>query len=113
MDFGNRMSFAISVELADTPNGAWLYGRFCYWIAGEMVGHFDAGVSLRDVIFQMKYIISDAGTRRSDVLAELPSNDIFTLISAVLNESGNDIYRYIPSEFAPAKFDVCISSGYI
>ena len=58
MLFGDKKKFGIQVELDFQYGGEWLYGKFCYWINNEMIGDFDMGSSLRDVLFQMKFASS-------------------------------------------------------
>ena len=108
MEFGDRARFAVIVELDSNHGGSWLFGRICYWIKGKMIGQFDLGTSLRDVLFQSKYIDNDRGKRFCPDLARLPNNKIFNLISSALNEVGDEIYQHIPKNFPPGRFDVCI-----
>ncbi|MBB6580629.1 immunity 42 family protein [Ralstonia solanacearum] len=108
MLFGKKEQFAVEFELDANHGGAWLFGRFGYWIGGERVGDYDAGTSLRDVLFQMKYIVGDAGKRSFPRLAELPALEIFRLVSDALNERNGDISRYVPPDFSPAYLDVGI-----
>ncbi|CAJ0691212.1 immunity 42 family protein [Ralstonia mannitolilytica] len=108
MLFGNKDRFAIEFELDANHGGAWLFGRFCYWIAGEQVGDYDAGTSLRDVLFQMKYIVGDAGKRSFPRLAELPAPEIFRMVSDALSERNSDISQYVSPDFSPAYLDVNI-----
>ncbi len=108
MLFGKKEQFAVEFELDASHGGAWLFGRFGYWIGGELVGDYDAGASLRDVLFQMKYIIGDAGKRSFPRLAELPALEIFRLVSDALSERNSDIDQYVSPDFVPAYLDVGI-----
>ncbi|WP_321784412.1 Imm42 family immunity protein [Paraburkholderia sp. J94] len=94
-------------ELNEHSGGSWMFGRFCYWIGGEQVGAFDEGVSLRDVLFSMQYIIGDSGKRTAPLLAYCDKNEIFRVIQESLSESGNDLAKLTPTDFMPACFDVC------
>ncbi|WP_075240193.1 Imm42 family immunity protein [Xanthomonas oryzae] len=57
MIIGERKIFAVEFELDDNSGGLWMFGKFCYWIGGEMVGDFDNGASLRDIYLQMGPIL--------------------------------------------------------
>ncbi|MGV2292271.1 Imm42 family immunity protein [Trinickia sp. YCB016] len=107
MLYGDKERFGIEFDLNDDPGGAWMFGRFCYWIGGEQVGSFDEGTSLRDVLFSMKYIIGDAGSRTAPSLALCDTKEIFRLIQESLDESGDGISKLIPAELMPGQFDIC------
>jgi hypothetical protein len=108
MEFGHKTRFGIAVELDENHGGSWLFGRFCYWIAGEMVGDYNSGTSLRDVLFQMKYIIDDRGKRFSPDLLNFSNEKMFHLIFSALSEGDDEIFRYVKDDLIPARFDVCI-----
>lgn len=108
MEFGDRTRFAIAFELDQNPGGPWLFGRFCYWIDSKIIGDFDAGTSLRDVLFQMRYVVGDRGRRLYPRLSALPADTIFHLISTSLNETSDDILQYVSEDFLPARLDVRI-----
>ncbi|WP_321818696.1 MULTISPECIES: immunity 42 family protein [unclassified Paraburkholderia] len=107
MLYGEKARFAIECELNEHSGGAWMFGKFCYWIGGEQVGDFDKGTSLRDVLFSMRYIIGDAGQRTAPSLAVRDEEEIFRAIQESLNESGTDATKLIPADLLPASFDVC------
>lgn len=79
MDFGERNPFAIHLELNSDPGGAWLFGRFCYWIGGKQVGDYEQGTSLRDVFLNLKWIVHDCGNRRGDRLCHWRPEELFEL----------------------------------
>lgn len=108
MQFGDKSRFAIALDLDCDHGGAWLFGRICYWIDGKMIGQYDLGTSLRDALFLMTYIQGDEGERCCQSLFSLDKEKIFSLISNVLDEKNDEIYRYIPEDFMPARFDVRI-----
>ncbi|AXV78996.1 hypothetical protein CJO76_18585 (plasmid) [Ralstonia solanacearum] len=108
MLFGKKERFAVEFELDNDHGGAWLFGRFCYWIGGERVGDYDAGASLRDVLFQLKHIVGDGGKRFFPRLAALPAAQSFKLIFDALRETNNEIFHYASRDFMPACLDVCI-----
>lgn len=108
MVFGDKNRFAVAFELDDDPGGAWMFGRFCYWINGEAVGDWSRGVSLRDVLFQIKCIVGDQGKRSCPALLQLSREEIFRLIGTCLDEASDDLFHFISRDFLPARFDVCI-----
>jgi immunity protein 42 of polymorphic toxin system len=109
MEIGNRKSFAIAVDLDQDYGGAWLYGKLCYWIDGIQVGDYKLGTSLRDVLFQMKYIVSDCGNRAGGILCALPPREVFYRLDGELfgtNEGELDEQSQLPD--TPARFDITI-----
>lgn len=63
MIIGDAAEFAVEYELDEPSGEAWMFGRLCYWVGGEMVGDYGLGTSLRDVLLQMKYVVGDCGNR--------------------------------------------------
>ena len=109
MEIGNRKSFAITVDLDQDYGGAWLFGKLCYWIDGIQVGDYQLGTSLRDVLFQMKYIVSDCGNRAGGILCTLPTGEAFYRLDEELfgsNEVEPDAQSQLPD--TPARFDITI-----
>ncbi|MGF6241209.1 hypothetical protein P3T42_002960 [Paraburkholderia sp. GAS38] len=107
MLYGDKARFGIEFELNGHSGGAWMFGKFCYWIGGAQVGDYDEGTSLRDVLFSMRYIIGDAGKRTAPSLALRDEKEIFRVIQESLNESGLDLSSLIPADSMPACFDIC------
>ncbi|MBN3724242.1 Imm42 family immunity protein [Burkholderia sp. Ac-20379] len=107
MLYGNKARFGIEFELNENPGGAWMFGKFCYWIGGEQVGDFYEVTSLRDVLFAMKYIVGDTGRRTAPSLASCDGRDAFHIIRDYLNEASDDLAKLIPTDSMPACFDVC------
>lgn len=107
MLYGQKERFGIEFELNDDPGGAWMFGKFCYWINGEQVGSFCEGTSLRDVLFSMKYIVGDTGSRTAPSLAARDATETFRLINEALAERNGDIFTVISRDVLPACFDVC------
>ncbi|UVH55054.1 immunity 42 family protein [Variovorax paradoxus] len=107
MYFGKKERFAIFLELDEASGREWMFGKFCYCINGRQIGDFDAGISLRDVFFQMKYIRGDRGHRDFEKLFKLPKNIFFRLMSDALSERSNEIAQYASEDFLPASLDVC------
>jgi len=107
MQYGEKARFGIEFELNKRSGGAWMFGKFCYWIGGAQVGNFDEGTSLRDVLLSMRYIVGDAGKRTAPFLTPYDKNEIFRIIQDSLNESGSGLADLIPADFMPACFDIC------
>ncbi len=112
MIIGNTNSFAVAYELDENQEGTWLFGKFCYWIDGSQVGNYDLGTSLRDVLFQMKYVVSDCGNRHGEALCKLPPVEAFYRLDAALYE-GSVALEFplvgIPLPDTPARFEIKIS----
>jgi hypothetical protein len=106
MEFGDRTRFAVSLELDENSGGQWMFGKFCYWIDGKMVGNYEEGTSLHDVLLALKWIAFDSGKREDCARFEMPPEDVFEAIDSSMYghpENAN-------SEFdgdATARFEVC------
>jgi hypothetical protein len=110
MNFGDRESFAVQFELDEEHQGAWLFGKFCYWIGGIRVGNYELGTSLRDVYIGMKWLPHDCGNRRGGILCSLTPEEAFTALDGALyaNEVCTDTqYPELPD--APARFDISVA----
>lgn len=81
---GDPARFAVEYELDPVHGGEWLLGRFCYWCGGVRVGDYELGTSLRDVLFQLERIHSEAGRRANPRFADLPAEQVHALLSAAL-----------------------------
>lgn len=104
MLFGNKEKFGIQIELDAQYGGAWLYGRICYWINNKMIGDWDMGTSLRDVLFQMKFASNTPIKRHGDNLCTLSNKDCFLYLD-------NGLYGSVKNENVSEelwKFDVSI-----
>jgi hypothetical protein len=106
MLIGKKESIAIEYELDKNYGGVWMYGRICFWINNIRVGDYDLGTSLRDVLFQMKYLIADNGNRDGLILCEMPYEEVFYQ----LNESiyGDPLYIISKILDTPARYDIRI-----
>ena len=51
---GERSRFAVEYDLNASHGGESMFGRFCYWCGGRLVGDYELGTSLRDVLFQLE-----------------------------------------------------------
>ena len=109
MEFGDKKSFAVELSLDENYNGAWLCGKLCYWINGVQVGDFELGTSLRDVLFQMKWIVHDCGNRHGGILCELRPQDVFSKLDESLYGSSED---QASNDFllpdSPARFNITL-----
>ena len=106
MEYGNKTSFAVEFDLDKNHGGEWLYGRICFWIGGSQVGNFELGTSLRDVLFEMKYLVSDCGSRDGSTLCSLSQSDAFFAIDSLLYGDGRNARSGMPE--TPARFDITI-----
>ena len=109
MEFGDRKTFAVVFELDENHSGAWLYGKFCYWINGVQVGDYELGTSLRDVLLQMKWIVHDCGKRDGGILCALDAQEVFSRLDARLygeNEPVAPDQSQLPH--TPARFEITI-----
>jgi hypothetical protein len=104
---GDRENFAVEFELLTKPADAnsWMFGKCCYWIANKMVGNYDLGTSLRDVLASLPWIVGDNGSRQSPELYQLPAQEICVILEGILNtgEIGPEDNRFID---AAAKFSI-------
>lgn len=83
MLFGKKKSFAIEVDIDKNFGNEWIFGKCCYWINGRMVGKYDEGTSLRDVLFQMKYILGDSGKRLRPGLLNLEYVEVIKIAEEI------------------------------
>jgi len=81
---GNIDRFATQYELDSDPGGQWMFGKFCYWCAGQMIGDYELGTSLRDVLFQLENTNKRVTDRESKRLFRLKPLDAFRLLDAAL-----------------------------
>jgi len=110
MEFGDRESFAVEIDLDELYEGVWLYGKFSYWINGCQVGDYNLGTSLRDVLFQMKWIVFDCGSRDGGILCKYSPQKVFSWLDGVLYGSTDcDIGSEVELPDTPARFDIKIS----
>lgn len=106
MLFGDKKKFGVQIELGSQYGGVWLYGNFCYWINNEMIGDFDMGTSLRDVLFQMKFASSEPLDRSSSKFCSLSSQDFFNYLDDELY--GNIDSENVDNDEDLWKFDISI-----
>jgi len=81
---GERSQFAVQYELDEDSGGPWMFGRFCYWCGGLQVGDFELGTSLRDVLFQLERIASEAGKRENPRFLTMPAELLFHTLDRAL-----------------------------
>ncbi|MDI4232146.1 Imm42 family immunity protein [Bradyrhizobium sp. Arg237L] len=81
-EFGDRTRFAVSLELDEDSGGQWMFGKFCYWIDGKMIGNYEEGTSLRDTLTALKWIVHDSGKREDCARFEVPPEDVFEAIDS-------------------------------
>lgn len=108
MIIGERSKFAIEFELENEYRGTWLYGKFCYWIQNKRIGDYELVTSLRDVLFQMIYIVGDCSKRFHDELFELDVFDLYNRLNDALFGNGESEYEMASKEQSWARFNVAI-----
>jgi len=81
---GDTTRFAARYELDTNSGGGWMFGRFCYWCGGQVIGDFELGTSLRDVLFQLEDITKGTFSRTNVRLSRMRPVDAFRLLDAAL-----------------------------
>ena len=107
MIHGDKTRFAIQWELNSDHAGHWLLGKVCFWIGGMMVGDYDSGATLSDVLVGLKYPVGDCGNRRSERFCKMEPGDAFATIYAGLREYEEPLSSIVDDE-SWARFDVAI-----
>jgi hypothetical protein len=106
---GAKDHFAVEFELDQEYGGPWLFGSFCYWIDGARVGDYELGTSLRDVLLQMRSVVTDCGNRSGGMLCDLPADTAFLVLDGLLYESEPVVTpRAFQMPDSPARFEVKI-----
>ncbi|MFB9275607.1 Imm42 family immunity protein [Cohnella cellulosilytica] len=106
MLIGNPESFATEFELNNNYGGAWMFGRFCYWINGARIGDYESGASLRDVLFLIEDLVRDQGNRSNKNLFMLDYKEFFNRLNEALYGDSSK-YDSIAIEETWAQFNVC------
>lgn len=109
MQFGDKNSFAVELELDEEPYGVWLFGHFCYWINGVRVGDYELSTSLRDVLSGLRWVVHDRGNRGGGALCEIPLHEVFSCLDNALygsEEAGSASDTLLPDE--PARFEITV-----
>jgi hypothetical protein len=107
--FGNTHVFAVSYELNQDYGDSWLFGKFCYWIGGMMVGDYEMGTSLRDMIMVLASIVRDNENREDYYLSKLTTEELYNRLNNSLfgNETENSKYNDIAQDECWSRFDIC------
>lgn len=109
MLFGDKKLFAVELDLAEDHGGAWLFGRFCYWINEVQVGDYELVTTLRDVLSGMKWIVYDCGNRKGEDLCELQPREIFFILDKLLYGSEEyETSKNLQTPDTPARFEITI-----
>lgn len=85
---GDVGEFAISYELDENHGGSWLFGKFCYWIGGKMIGDYEMGTSLRDILALLRSIVIDNGDRENINLFNLGYEKLYARLDNTLYGGG-------------------------
>lgn len=81
---GKKDRFATQYELNPDSGGEWMFGRFCYWCGGRMIGDYDLGTSLRDALFQLEETTKGTSDRINERLYRTNPIQTFRLLDAAL-----------------------------
>ena len=106
--FGDIAIFAASYELNQDYGGSWLFGKFCYWIGGELVGDYKLGTPLRDVLTVLGSVVRDNGNRENPSLFKLTAEDLYRRLDSALYGE-NFEYESLAQEECWARFKVHLS----
>jgi len=103
--FGDVATFAASYELDENYGGSWLFGKFCYWIGGELVGDYQLGTSLRDVVTALRTVVRDNGNRENPSLFKLTAEELYRRLDSALYKE-NSKYESLAQEECWARFQI-------
>jgi Immunity protein 42 len=76
--FGDVQKFAISYELDENQRGSWLFGKFCYWVGGEVIGDYELIMPLCYILPELRHMVIDNGNRENINLFKLSSEEFCT-----------------------------------
>ena len=105
--FGDVEEFAISYELNEHYGGHWLFGKFCYWIGGKVVGDYELGISLSEVIAELRTFAIDNGNRENIDLFQLSPEELYMRLNSTLYGNGNPEFEELALKECWARFQVC------
>jgi hypothetical protein len=105
---GADREFAINVDLDEAFGDEWLFGKIGYVIGNTLVGDYNLGASLRDVLLQMHLIFSDAGKRETSRFVGKGSDDLFDTVWSTLYGDGRNGLEDVANEECWAKHDITI-----
>ena len=61
-----------------------MQGRVCIWVGNAMIGDYDLGGTLCDVLGALKYPVHDCGNRNSDFFCQNSPEGIFRQLQSAL-----------------------------
>lgn len=91
-------------ELNSEAGGEWMFGKFCYWANNEMLGYYDIGTSLRDVLFQIQYVIKCCGNRYFTDCS-ISATELFNYMNKCIYGDGG-AYDECKLVEVPARFEI-------
>ncbi len=94
---GDPLKFAVRYELDANYGGVWMYGKFCYVFNGQEVGDYEAGTSLRDVLFQLDELMK-FDRQPNSRFQSVSAKDLFENIDVALSGSGPDVLQELANE---------------
>jgi hypothetical protein len=105
---GDINKFAVRIDLDDQFNREWLFGKIGYVIDRTDVGDYELGTSLRDVLLQMHWILSDARKRLTDRFVGKTKDELFDTVWNTLYGENETGVEEIANEECWAKHDITI-----
>jgi hypothetical protein len=88
---GDSRRFAVEYELGAKHEGAWMFGKVCFRIGGELIGDFELRTSLRDFLFQIEQGRRDHGQRRNKRFESMYAKEIVELLEGALFGGGGEV----------------------
>jgi|GEM_PF-2960836 len=104
---GDKARFAVEWRLGSGHVYPFMYGNVCYWNCGEMVGDYDLGATLSDVLIALKYPIGDCGKRSSERFYAMTGHDAYSMLRAGLVVGDPNLGEFVEAE-SWARFDISL-----
>lgn len=108
LTIGDASLFAVKVDLDESYHGKWLFGKIAYIIENTCIGDYELGTSLRDVLVQMNYIISDSNQRKTSRFIGKPKEVISDLAWTTIYGNVDTGFEQVAQEECWAKHDITL-----
>jgi hypothetical protein len=108
MIVGDKSRFAVQFELDEDSGGAWMFGKFCFFIASLEVGNYSLGTSLRDVLMAMTELVRDVGKREGGNLFDLDAAALYEQLDTALFAGGDDVLEEQAVDECWARFNMSL-----
>lgn len=103
-EVGDPEVFSVVCDLNEESGDRWMFGKFAYRIAGSIVGNYDDGTSLRDVMHLLVPVVKDCGNRRGNEFLSLAASEAFRRIFDAMYGEGLSPYDQCAIEETWARF---------